>query len=79
MSISLCLIAPAPGYIVVLQSSKEKEGLKVLGQAVGSVVMITAFLAALCCAAQAVGYKTSSGGWAGMSCPVGGPAKAGKA
>lgn len=72
MSISLCLIALALGYLVVLQASKEKEGLKVLGQAVGSIVMIVAFFGSLCCASQALGYKTSWGGWSGMSCPVGG-------
>ena len=44
------LIALGVGYLVFLQGSKEKEGLKLLGQVIGIVIMVASILAGLCVA-----------------------------
>ena len=48
MHVSLTLIALALGYLVFLSASKEKEGIKILGQVIGIVVMLAALLAFAC-------------------------------
>jgi len=44
MSISIALIALALGYKVFIDASKEKEGLRLLGQAIGVLVLIGSLL-----------------------------------
>ena len=48
MQVTLALIALALGYKVYIDGSREKEGLKLLGQSIGVVVMIVALLSAAC-------------------------------
>ena len=48
MGCALALVALGVGYIVLLQANKEKEGLKLLGQAIGILILIGAVLSALC-------------------------------
>ena len=52
MSCAVSLIALGIGYLVFVQAAKEKEGMKLLGQIIGIVVMIGAlasgFYAAKC-------------------------------
>jgi len=48
MHIALALIALTLGYKVFADASKEKEGLKLLGQIIGIFVMILALLGTLC-------------------------------
>jgi len=69
MSISLCLIALCLGYLVFYQGSQAKEGLKLLGQTIGVIVMVISLLSSMCCLAQASGAK-----WSGLpmitGCPL---------
>lgn len=69
MFISLCLIALSLGYLVFLGASKEKEGLRLLGQVIGVLVMIVSFLATVCCVSQ---VSSAKGSWAGYksTCPI---------
>ena len=48
MSVPISLVALALGYFVFTGASKEKEGLKILGQVIGLVVMIGAVLSLVC-------------------------------
>ena len=48
MSIAVSLIALVLGYKIYVDASKEKEGLKFLGQSIGIFVMILAFAGTLC-------------------------------
>ena len=74
MSCAVGLIALAVGYLVFLQGSKEKEGLKLLGQVIGIVVMIAAVLAVACGASQCKYLRSHCGGGheKGGMCPVSG-------
>ncbi len=69
MSVALCLIALSLGYLVFYQASHAKEGLKILGQTIGVIVMIISVLSSVCCLSQAAGAK-----WSGSSmmagCPI---------
>jgi hypothetical protein len=70
MSCAMSLIALGVGYLVLLQANKEKEGLRILGQALGILIMIAAVLSSLC-AVSKCGMK---GGYRGFEkapmCPV---------
>ena len=44
MSCAVALIALSLGYLVYVHASKEKEGVKLLGQVIGIVVMIGAVM-----------------------------------
>ena len=61
------LVALGVGYVVYVTATKEKEGVKLLGQALGIFIMIVAFLGTLCgamkCAAKgmSVGCPMVSG------------------
>ena len=48
MKIVLALVALVLGYRAFLDASKEKEGVKLLGQVIGIFVMIVALLAFVC-------------------------------
>ena len=50
MHCAIALVALGVGYLVYLQASKEKEGLKLLGQVIGIVIMIGALLSSVCAA-----------------------------
>ena len=50
MGCALGLIALGVGYLVLLQANKEKKNLKLLGQAIGVLIMIAAVLSAVCAA-----------------------------
>lgn len=69
MSIAVCLIALSLGYLVFYQASQSKESLKVLGQAIGSIVMVLSILSSVCCLAQAAGLKWSVADRVG-GCPI---------
>jgi hypothetical protein len=71
MSVALCLIALSLGYLVLYQASYAKEGLKILGQAIGVIVVIVSILSATCCLAQAVGDKWFGAGMV-AGCPISG-------
>ena len=61
---AMALVALGVGYLTFAAASKEKEGLKLLGQAIGIFVMIAAFLLVLCSAAKCAGkysYGKGSG------------------
>lgn len=49
-SCAVGLIALGVGYLVFLNASKEKEGLKLLGQIIGIVIMVVSLLGGLCAA-----------------------------
>lgn len=65
MYVGLGLIALALGYQVFVNASKEKEGVKLLGQVIGIVVMIAAVLM-VACGVMKCAYKYGGG----MGCPM---------
>lgn len=69
MSISLCLIALSLGYLVFNQASQAKEGLKIVGQTIGVIVMATSLLSAVCCMTQTANWKWSGSNAMG-GCPI---------
>ncbi|MGH7889505.1 MAG: hypothetical protein ACRENF_03025 [Thermodesulfobacteriota bacterium] len=66
MKVVLALIALVLGYKAFLDASKEKEGIKLLGQAIGIFVMIVAILAFACGVMKYFG----GGGYGKGYCPV---------
>jgi hypothetical protein len=52
------LIALGVGYLVLLNANKEKEGLRLLGQAVGILIMIAAILSSICMASKCMSGKS---------------------
>ena len=48
MGCAMGLVALGVGYLVLLYANKEKEGLKILGQAIGILIMVAALLSSLC-------------------------------
>ena len=66
MHAAVALIALALGYRVFADAHKEKEGLKLLGQVIGLVVMMAAVLCMVCgavkCMLGSQGYMMSKGG-----------------
>lgn len=69
MSVALCLMALSLGYLAFYQASHAKEGLKILGQTIGVIVMIISALTAACCLTQAVCAK-GSGSSIISGCPI---------
>ncbi len=77
MYAAVALIALALGYKVFADAHKEKEGLKLLGQIIGVVVMLAAVLCMLCGAVKCM-YKSQCSIMSKSSCPLVSPtAKAG--
>ena len=67
MRCTTALIALGLGYVVLLQANKEKEGLKLLGQAIGILIMVGAIVTSLYAA------KCKMGGFGkGGMCPFSG-------
>lgn len=62
MGCAMSLIALGVGYLVLLNANKEKEGLKLLGQAIGIIIMVAALMTAIC-----VAKSCMKGGSCGMS------------
>ena len=50
MSCGVGLIALGVGYLVLLSAYKEKEGLRLLGQVIGILIMIGAVASVMCAA-----------------------------
>ena len=72
MSCGVGLIALGVGYLVFSNAMKEKEGLKLLGQVIGILIMIGAIVSSLCIAkCKMMGGACPMSGKA-MMCPVGG-------
>ena len=71
MSCALGLIALGVGYLVFLNANKEKEGLKLLGQVLGILIMIAAVLSSLCAAKYMKGGSCPFSSRAPM-CPLSG-------
>ncbi len=70
MKIAIALIALALGYKVFTEASKEKEGLKLLGQTVGIFVMILSLLLTLCGISMMMNcYQKDFSGFKGK-CPL---------
>ena len=67
------LVALGVGYLVYLNASKEKKGLKLLGQVVGVIVMAGALLGVLCEAQYKMGGCPFS---KALMCPFGAKAAA---
>lgn len=76
MSCALALIALGVGYMVFLSANREKEGLKILGQVIGILIMIGAVMSTLCSMSKCMrkGHCSMSSSGAPM-CPVSKPAK----
>ena len=70
MMVSVSLIALGTGYIVYVAASKEKEGMKMLGQVIGVVVMVAAVLSAVCGAARCASKSGACPMMAKMSRPL---------
>ncbi len=69
MGCAMSLVALGVGYLVLLSANKEKEGLKLLGQAIGIIIMIAAILSALCASSKCMKSSSCSMSKAPM-CPV---------
>ena len=67
MSCAMGLIALGVGYLVLLSANKEKEGLKLLGQVIGILIMIAAVLSSLCAATKCMKKGECSMSMAGSS------------
>ena len=65
MSCAMGLIAMGVGYLVILNANREKEGLKLLGQVIGILIMIGAVLSSVCAAS-----KCGRGGYSKGGCPT---------
>ena len=65
MSCAMGLIALGVGYLVLLSANKEKEGVKLLGQVIGILIMIAAVLSSLCMAS-----KCGRKGYGAPMCPI---------
>ena len=61
MGCAMSLVALGIGYLVLLNANKEKEGLKLLGQAIGIIILVGALMTAVCAAT-----KCMKGGACGM-------------
>ena len=72
MSCALGLIALGVGYMVFVNANKEKEGLKILGQAIGIVIMIGAVLSSVCAASKCShrGYGKGECAMSAKSAPI---------
>ena len=57
MHVAISLVALALGYKVFADAHKEKEGLKLLGQVIGIVVMLAALLSVVCGATKCMGHS----------------------
>ena len=68
MQASVALVALALGYKVFADAHKEKEGLKLLGQVIGLVVMLGAVLFLLCGAAKCM-YNSQCPMMSKSACP----------
>jgi hypothetical protein len=71
MHISLSLIALAVGYKVFADAHKEKEGLKLLGQIIGVVVMVAALGAFVCGTMKCIKGKYYCPTTISSVCPLG--------
>ncbi len=71
MGCAMSLVALGVGYLVLLSANKEKEGLKLLGQAIGILIMVAALMTAVCAASKCMKSGSCSMGKAPM-CPVSG-------
>ena len=69
MHTAIALVALALGYKVFADAHKEKDGLKLLGQVIGIVVMLAAVLCMLCGAAKCV-YKSQCSMMSKNGCPL---------
>ncbi len=71
MHVGITLVSLALGYVVLVSASKEKEGMKVLGQAIGILVILGSLAGFLCGVTMKClkkGYCPSQGA---MTCPMG--------
>ncbi|MBI4432923.1 MAG: hypothetical protein HY592_05540 [Candidatus Omnitrophica bacterium] len=56
------LIALGVGYLVLVMANKEKEGVKILGQAIGIFVILASILCIVCSVSKCAGkYAGKSG------------------
>ncbi len=60
MGIAISLVALALGYKVFADANKEKEGIKLLGQVIGIVVMLAALASIACGAVKCMGRSECS-------------------
>ena len=75
MSCAMGLVALGVGYLVLLQANREKEGLKMLGQAIAILIMIGAVASAVCDSKHKMSKHCSMSGGAPM-CPFSAKASA---
>ncbi len=73
MGCAMGLVALGVGYLVLLSANREKEGVKLLGQAIGIFIMVAAFLSSVCMAMKCgKGECGMSGHGKAPMCPVSG-------
>jgi hypothetical protein len=68
MYIGIALVALALGYKVLVDASKEKEGLKILGQAIGIFVILASVAGFVCGVTKCIKKNCDKMGKAG--CPI---------
>ena len=72
MGCAIGLVALGIGYLVLLNANKEKEGLKVLGQAIGILIMVVSVLMGLCAMKKCIKGGSCGSYSSSMMCPVSG-------
>ncbi|MCG3176712.1 MAG: hypothetical protein MOGMAGMI_01672 [Candidatus Omnitrophica bacterium] len=70
MAGAIALIALGVGYLVFVTASKEKEGVKLLGQVIGIFVMIASLLCLICSSMKCVGKSGYGKGGYDRSCSM---------
>ena len=70
MHCAVALIALSVGYLVYLHASKEKEGVKLLGQVIGIFVMIAAVLCLACSTAKCMKKNGCPSSGKAPMCPM---------
>ena len=70
MHIGIALVSLALGYKVLVDASKEKEGLKILGQAIGIVVILASIAAFACGVSKCAGKYGDRGKMAKGNCSM---------
>ncbi|GEM_PF-1205385 len=73
MGTALALVALCLGYLVFQSASKDKEGLKLLGQIIGIAVMVLALLCAVCATMKCIsksGCPLGKKSGYGQVCPM---------
>ena len=72
MQIGITLVSMSLGYLAYVQATKEKDGLRILGQAVGIFVILASIAGFVCGASRCMMKKGMCSMPMKMNCPISG-------